>query len=260
MLDGIDALPQDHGVIVDATVTHMVPWDEIDEAVGNADPDTDRGRRRLRTWLQLRIRLSELSDVALRVRAVGLPRTHCLHPGAGWVRHRVHGGALDVGLGVVGALDDPDQVIVVPPRLLEIVGVDGGLMWPEQAYQLERTGRLAAQRLTGDPLGPLRPFGDFDVVTLLASSAFRHELCAADPVGWRTAAVPMRQRGWLDLSRIDPAFAAAAALATEPDERGFDRAIMVTPEEVVLTPAGGQAAAQALQDPPATVDPWLRSP
>ena len=68
----------------------------------------------------------------------------------------------------------------------------------------------------------------------------------------------MRQRGWLDLGRIDPAFAAAAALATEPEERGFDCAVLVTAEEVVLVRTGGQAAAHALQDPPATLDPWQR--
>ena len=175
------------------------------------------------------------------------------------MRHRVHGGALELGLGILGALDDPDEVVVIAPGLLAAAGVDSRASWPERARDLERTGRLAADRFTRDPQGPLRPFGDFDVVTLLGSSAFRARLCADDPVGWRSAAVPMRQRGWLDLGRIDPAFAAAAALATDPAERGFNRAILVTPEEVVLTPVGGQAAAHALQDPPASVDPWLRN-
>lgn len=258
VIDGIDAMPCDDGVVLGG-LQSLLSWDEIDQAVGTADPDSDHGRRRLRTWLGLRLRLAELPDLKRRVRAVGLPRGHTLHPGSPWVRHRVHGGSLDVGLGVLGAFDDPDEVVVVPPDLLAASGVDGIDAWPEQAYSLEQTGRLAAERFTNDPQGPLRPFGDYDVVTLLASSAFRAEICAADPVGWRSAAVPMRQRGWLDLGRIDPAFAAAAASATEPHERGFSRAILVTPEEVVLIPAGGRAAAHALLDPPASVDPWLRN-
>jgi hypothetical protein len=126
------------------------------------------------------------------------------------------------------------------------------------ARELERTGRLAAERLLRDGSAPLRPFGDLDVLTLLGSTAFRAALCEADPVGWRTAAVPMRTRGWLDLGRIDPAFAAAAALATEPDERGFDRAVLVTPEEIVMTGSVGRSARHALEDPPAQINPWLR--
>jgi hypothetical protein len=174
------------------------------------------------------------------------------------VHHRVAGDALDLGLGVLGLLGDPDQVVVVPPALFGAAGVDTSEWWPAQVRELERVGRLAAERFLQDGSAPLRPFGDYDVLTLLGSTAFRSVLCESDPVGWRTAAVPMRTRGWLDLGRIDPAFAAAAALATSPDERGFDRAVLVTPEEIVMVGSIGRSAMHALQDPPARIDPWLR--
>jgi hypothetical protein len=68
----------------------------------------------------------------------------------------------------------------------------------------------------------------------------------------------MRRRGWLNLGRIDPAFAAAAAAATPPAERGFDRPVLVTRDEVVMAPAGGRPAEIVLRDPVAPVSPWQR--
>jgi hypothetical protein len=258
VIDGVDVYPGDHYVRFECGPVLHLEWSEIDQVVAGVDADSSEARRRLAAWLRLRGALATIDQPALRLRAIGLPRGHVLHPGPSWVRHAVHGGALDVGIGMLGLGDDPDEVVVVPPALLTAAGMDILASWPDLARSLEQTGRLAAARLTHDPSAPLRPFGDFDVVTLLASTAFRAELCSADPIGWRSAAVPMRQRGWLDLGRIDPAFAAAAALATEPHERGFDRALLVTTEEVVLARTGGQAAAHALQDPPATLDPWQR--
>jgi hypothetical protein len=65
----------------------------------------------------------------------------------------------------------------------------------------------------------------------------------------RAAAVPMRRRGWLDLTRIDPAFTAAAASATTPEERGFARPVLLTVDEVALAPEGGRPAEIVLRDP-----------
>ncbi|HVQ88091.1 MAG TPA: hypothetical protein VMT88_07910 [Actinomycetes bacterium] len=258
VIDGFDLLPGDAFITFECGQTVALGWDEVDLAVGDIDPDTPLGRSRLGNWLKFRAALTVIDQPARRLRVVGLPRGHVLHPGPAWVRHAVGGAALDLGLGMLGLFEDPDEVIVLPPALVTAAGMDALGEWADLVYSLEQTGRLAAERLASDPGGPLRPFGDFDVVTLLGSTAFRAELCESDPVGWRSAAVPMRQRGWLDLGRIDPAFAAAAALATEPTERGFDRALLVTPEEIVLVPSGGQAAAHALQDPPASLDPWER--
>ncbi|MGB2840471.1 MAG: hypothetical protein WBC76_11640 [Actinomycetes bacterium] len=259
VLDSIDVLPGDHHVTVQGSHPDlMLTWDEIARVVGDSDPDSEAARRRLRMWVRLRIGLSLVSDPVEFARPVGLPPGHPLHPGRSWVQASVPGEALDLGLGILGLLDDPDEVVVAPPSLLMAAHCDTTDWWPRQARELERTGRLAAQRLLREGTAPLRPFGDLDVLTLLGSTAYRSELCEADPVGWRTAAVPMRTRGWLDLGRIDPAFAAAAALATEPDERGFERAVFVTPEEVVMVSSLGRSARHALEDPPAGVDPWLR--
>ena len=259
VLDAIDLVPDLDGVRVEApAATLLLTWREVGFAVGDADPDGDVARDRLRTWVRLRAGLAQLPDPVAAARAVGLPPGHPLHPGGTWARTRVRGEALDLGVGLLGLLGDPDEVVVAPPVLLALGGVDATDWWPSLARELERVGRLAARRFLEDPSRPLRPFGDFDVVTLLGSTAFRAALCEADPLGWRTAAVPMRTRGWLDLGRIDPAFAAAAALATHPDERGFDRAVLVTPEEVVMTGSVGRSAWHALQDPPVPIDPWRR--
>ena len=259
VLDGIDFLPTDDGVRVPAPATDLLlTWHEVATAIGDADPDGETARTRLRVWVRLRSGLADLLDPVSAARIVGLPPGHPLHPGQSWVRRRVSGEALDLGIGLLGLLGDPDQVVVAPPALLALAGLDTSGWWPDLVRELERVGRLAAERFIRDESLPLRPFGDFDVLSLLGSTAFRAALCDADPVGWRTAAVPMRTRGWLNLGRIDPAFAAAAALATHPDERGFERAILVTPEQIVMTGSVGRSAMHALQDPPAQVDPWLR--
>ena len=94
-------------------------------------------------------------------------------------------------------------------------------------------GAIAATRFAREPDVPLRPMGDCDVVTLLASRSFRAALCVQQPM--RAAAVPMRTRGWLDPSRVDPAFAVTAAQLTGPEDRGFERPILITADEVVLS-------------------------
>lgn len=259
VLDAVDAVPDDDGVHLAGTPSLSVPWREVADVVGSTDPDGPAARRRVRSWLRLRRRLADLPDPVAASRPVGLPVGHVLHPGPAWVRHRVLGGVLDVGTGFAGLWDDPDDVVVVPSQLLHAAGLPDQLWWPRNAAYLEQMGRAAADRHRQDPRAPLRPMGDCDVVTLLASPSFRRALCESDPVGLRTAAVPMRRRGWLDLGRIDPAFAAAAAAATESVERGFDRPLLVTADEVVMAPPGGEPEVIVLRDPVAASDPWSRA-
>src|SRR5512144_3083051 len=119
-------------------------------------------------------------------------------------------------------------------------------------------GALAAARWWREPEGPLRPMGDCDVVTLLGSLRLRVTLTASSG-GMRTAAVPMRDRGWLDLRRVDPAFALAAAAATPVDRRGFTRPLLLTADEVAMARAGGHTAADALRDlAPGDEERWRR--
>ena len=261
VLDGVDALPDDAGVVLPAgerTPAVTLTWAEIAQAVGSVPPESTASRVRLRTWFRLRRALGALTDPGVAARPVGLPLDHVLHPGAAWVRRRVLGGALDLGTGFVGLLDDPDAVAVLPPGMLKAAGIDDRPWWPRQVRYLEDMGTIAAERNRIDPTGPLRPIGDCDVVTLLGSTRFRSALCDADPLGLRTAAVPMRRRGWLDLGRIDPAFAIAAASATEAVDRGFSRPLLITRDEVAVVAAGGSPHLDVLNDPPASRDAWRR--
>jgi hypothetical protein len=226
-----------------------VSWLELRRALAGADPDDDLGRSRVRAWLRGRRIAADTHPEHLReaARPVGLPVDHPLHPGLDWVRERVLGDTIDLGFGFVGVGSDPDEVVVIPQGALDAAGVDPAPWWPVARDYLERMGAVAAQRLTANPA--LRPIGDCDVVTLVASRTLRQALCARDGTGMRAAAVPMRRRGWLDLTRIDPAFTVAAASATTPEERGFARPLLLTVDEVALAPDGGRPAEIVLRDP-----------
>jgi len=180
---------------------------------------------------------------------VGLPADHPLHPGPDWVQERVLGGALDLGFGFLGLRGDPDQVIIVPPGALAAEGINPAPWWPDARSYLEKMGMIAAGRLATGATGYLRPIGDCDVLTLLASALLRRALCGPGESGMCGLAVPTRRRGWLDLARIDPAFTVAAAAACDLTERGFSRPLLVTADEVTLVRAGGRPEQIILLDP-----------
>jgi hypothetical protein len=253
VLDDIDIIPLDDGVMLTGDAPVEVSWLELRRALAGTDPTDELGRARIRAWLRGRRIAADVHPDHLRelARPVGLPIDHPLHPGLDWVRYRVLGDTLDVGFGFVGVGADPDEVVVVPEGALAAAGIDPAPWWPVARDYIERMGTLAAQRLAGSTV--LRPIGDCDVVTLLASRALREALCAIDGTGMRAAAVPMRRRGWLDLTRIDPAFTTAAAAATAPEERGFSRPVLITADEVTLATEGGRPAEIVLRD--AAVDP-----
>jgi hypothetical protein len=252
VLDDVDLVPVDDGVLLTGDVPVEVSWLDMRRAVAGADPDSALARTRVRSLLRGRRITAQTHPDILRAvaRPVGLPVGHALHPGLNWVRHRVLGGVVDLGIGFVGLDADPDEVVVIPQTALDAAGVDPAPWWPGALDYLERMGAVAAERLTARPL--LRPIGDCDVVTLVCSRTLRRALCARDGTGMRAAAVPMRRRGWLDLSRIDPAFTATAAAATGPEDRGFDRPLLLTADEVALAPAGGRPAELVLRDPAVT--------
>lgn len=228
----------------------------------SADPDS---RPRLRSWLRAH---AAVTRQALHgcLRPLALPRGGALHPGAAWVRASVPGGALDVGLGLVGAVPGEADPVPLWPDLLarlddEAVAagqapLDLDAAWRGAEAHLERAGTAAAQRVERelrtrvaaheaqpDPeRGPaqavtvVEPTDGCDALTLLASAPLRRWLAEADGTGLRVVAVPSRMRGWTDLARIDADFVSAAWAATDPDRRGLSRPALVTRHEVALAP------------------------
>jgi hypothetical protein len=248
------------------TPSPVIPWDELLLAGGDPQDETGEAvrRRRIARWLRIRLLLHDLVDgphvtdrdaaataVVGRVRPRALPRDHALHPGPGWTRHTILGGALDLGLALRGIDDDgrsdPESVGLLPAGMLEAAGLDARAGGIRADRYLEDMAELGAQRFTLDSSSVMRPLGDADVVTLLASRTYR--LALLDGQGMRSAAVPVRTRGWLDLGRLDPAFAISAAQLTDADDRGFSRPVLITRDEVAIVREGGTPVAQSLADP-----------
>ena len=258
VLQDVDLEPAALGVTLTGSPTVWVSWGECRRALAGHEPESAAGRVRLADWLLARRWSADAGRdaVELALRPVGLPVEHVLHPGLDWVRERVLGDALDLGLGAVG-LDpaDPDRVVLLPSTALDALGLSAEVVWQRVRGELEALGELVAQRVRLDPKGQLRPFGDCDAVTLLGARSLRTAL-ARDGGGLGAAVVPMRRRGWTRLAMIDPAFGPAAAAATPETERGFTRPLLVTADELALVPEGGRPDL-VLRDPAADV-PWVR--
>jgi hypothetical protein len=251
VLNDIDVVPATDGVVLPGPPQVRVSWTECRRALAGADPESDDGRIRVARWFTMRRWLADrrIEDLMERARPFGASVTSPLHPGLDWVRRRVLGDALDLGFGFLG-IDpvDTERVVPVPHELLRASGIDPTHWWSTSVVYLEQMGAMAADRLHRSPNTPLRPMGDCDVVTLLGSRTFRQAIVKDVPDGMRTVAVPMRQRGWLDLNRVDPAFSAAAARLTSVEDRGFDRPLLVTRDELVLAREGGDVVRSAVED------------
>jgi hypothetical protein len=258
VLNDVDIEPAKLGVNLPGSPTVWVSWGECRRALAGHDPEGPTGRQRLTAWLLARRWAADLGTEAVRerLRPVGLPVDHVLHPGLDWVRHRVLGDALDLGLGAVD-LDpsDPDRVVLLPVPAVDTLGIDAAVEWERLSLLLEDLGSLASERLRRDTKGQLRPLGDCDVVTLLGARSLRSTI-AVEGGGLGAAVVPMRRRGWTKLALIDPAFGAAAAAATASEDLGFSRPLLVTADELALVPEGGTAELP-LRDP-AVEEPWTR--
>ncbi len=236
VLYDLDLQPAGKGVVLTGPIPVEVSWVQFRQALAGHNPDSDAGRERLARWLLARREIAQLTlpELGERARPVGLPRGHSRHPGPTWVREHVPGSALDLGLGILG-LDPraPNEVMVVPTDVWVAAGIDPARWWFLARAYLKAMALLAARRNRLAPRDGLRPMGDCDVVTLLASMAYRSALVAGHD-GMTTVAVPMRSRGWTDLRAIDPAFAVTAAALTAPAEQGFAGPLLVTADEVVL--------------------------
>lgn len=236
-----------------------VGWEELTTGAGTGE-QVDVTRRVAR-WLRLRARLHALIQVAgpdvilAHTRPYALPREHPLCAGPAWQVGEVLGGAIAYGLGLRHVDDDgrehTDRVGLLPIGVVRAAGVEEGPLLATCRAYLEEMAELGAGRLLRTTAGTLRPVGDCDVVTLLTSPTYRKALVrdAVGVVGLRSAAVPDRRRGWLDLGRIDPAFALAAASLTDAEHRAFCRPLLVTLDEVVQVREGGDVLRDALHDP-----------
>src|SRR3954464_1417045 len=235
VLYDIDVVPSANGVLLPRA--GLVRWAAIARAVSTVDVNSGQARERLGEWIWVREQVAGLPVPVLEasVRALGMPVDSDLHPGAEWVREHVPGGALDLGLGLLG-LDpqSPETVVPVAESVLRDAGLYGDGWWPAARERLDRMAELAAQRRQRDDRSPLRPMGDADVVSLLGARALRARLAAEHPDGLATVVVPLRDRGWAPATRVDPAFGPAAAAIADEVNRGFARPLLVTAEELAL--------------------------
>ncbi len=238
VLDDVDLELAEAGLVLPGG--HRVAWRLVAAVARDRAADDPGDRRAFAGWLDTVCRLAARPQDMLAdlTRPVGLPRDHAAHPGRRWIQEVVLGDALHLGVGVVG-LVELDEVSLVPRTAWAAVGVNPAVYWPRCRRILEEMGALAARRWELSTDGMLRPMGDCDVVTLLGSASLRVGL-AGTAGGMRAVGAPMRRRGWTRLSRLDPAFIPAAAMATDPAERGFVRPLLVTADEVVLAAEGGR--------------------
>ena len=249
VLDDLDLELGEDGVRVPvAGGDPLVTWSEVATAArGPAGAGGALARLRVRDWLLAHRSLQEEAaagtDPWNLLLPLALPVGSAAHLGPAWASTPVLGGALDLGLGVRVPSAEPPAPRVVPlPRpvatRLAVDVLPGGAQPQGVLSYLERMGGYAASRLRRDEGvrggDVLRPVGGCDVPTLLASAALREFLAGGEAQGLRAVAVPMRERGWFDLARIDPAFVGAAWSATEVERRGFPRAVLVTRDEVAM--------------------------
>jgi hypothetical protein len=239
VLHDVDLCPDQEGLQVGAQPLH-VEWSVIAEIVESAEDACSSGESvlldALAAWL--RARLAIAAGAALC--ALGMPARHVTHPGPAWIRERIPGGSLALGFGYQSGPDD--AVLPLPLEVLDHAGLDAtqiNLSWSRARADLEALGSAAVERDRRHRAGPLKPIRSADVVTLLGARSLRAELAAGEGDGMAALVVPLRMRGWRANSITDPAYGPAVAAAMSPQERGFERPILVTAEELSEVRPGG---------------------
>ncbi|RZS89520.1 hypothetical protein EV189_1287 [Motilibacter rhizosphaerae] len=249
VVDDLDLAPGTRGVRLPSGVE--VPWPHLRAALDGAAPGSAEARRRLRLELQVWELLAEPG----RLRLLGRPS------GPTVVGTPVLGGAVTLVLGVrAGSLLDP-CVLAVPPRVRTVAGLSPSAR-DRARERLEHLGSLASGRLRRVPR-VVEALGEADPLTLLCSATFRSALAAGCPTGLRALALPDLRRAWVDPRPEDVEFAPAVRELTDPEWRGFDRLLLVTPDEVALARATPPELVIDLRDEPADVRtapraPWAR--
>jgi hypothetical protein len=230
VLHDIDVEPRDGGVILLGSRNVYVSWSDVSATVDADGAGGDPQRiGRLARWLRARCALAAGAEL----HALGMPTSRT--PAPAWSRESVPGGALCLGFGY-GEARTP-----VPDGVLEHAGIDAAIAWRSVRADLERIGELAAGMDRRRREGALRPVGGADVVTLLGARSLRTELAAGQGDGMVALVVPLRTRGWRATAMSDPVYGQALAAAMPADERGFERPLLATAEELsevaTLTPA-----------------------
>jgi hypothetical protein len=260
VLDDIPMEPRTDGIAVGLDWNDRRSWvpvsfEQLAEAARGVDPESTTGRLRLRDWMRARAVLHDgLAPQDRRLVPLALPVGHPVVPGGGWAYERVRGGVLDLGPALRLLTADDEILVPLSHAVLTAAGLNLRPRWSAVRAHCDAMAALAVARLVRDARAVLSPVGGCDVLTLLASATLRRYLASSDGTGMRAVAVPMRRRGWFDLARIDPPFVLAAAHATSAEERGVDRPLLVTQDEVAVVDAVIDVAAmarKALADPAA---------
>jgi hypothetical protein len=240
VLYDVDLSPEADGLQLGSADPVHIDWDILAGVVERAEkargPSEESLLNALAAWLRARLALASGATLC----ALGMPARHITHPGREWIRERVPGGSLALGFGYRVGFEDP--VIALPPGVHGHAGITGDAArraWSQARAELEEQGLVAIDRDRRHRSGPLRPVRGSDVVTLLGARSLRSELAAGEGDGMAALIVPLRVRGWRANSITDPAYGPALAAAMSPEERGFERPILVTAEELTEVRAGG---------------------
>ncbi len=236
VLYDVDLYPVERGLVLTGPPEVMIDWKSVAEVLDATRSVTDTSERHqldgLAHWLRARRAVAAKAQLVV----FGAPLRHPDHPGRAWIRERIPGGALSLGFGYVTA---EGSVTSVPAGVLEHAGIHLAGAWRSARTALEELGELAARRDRRHIDGAILPWGSADVVTLLGARTLRSELASGEGDGLAALIVPLRTRGWRASRVSDPAYGPALAAAMPLQERGFERPLLVTAEELTEVRAGG---------------------